>query len=109
MGRNDPTHTPAGEPMPTTTKRPAKAHKEIVREAGIGRVSFVSIFAGVMCAYGTFALIAAIVGSVLDQLDVTTNFRSNDWTSSGAVAGLISALVLLSAYFFGGYVAGRMA
>jgi hypothetical protein len=62
-----------------------------------------------LSAYGAFAIVAAIAGSLLAAADVDTEFRSNDWTSSGAVAGLVSGLVLLVAYLFGGYVAGRMA
>ena len=49
------------------------------------------------------------MGAVLSSLDVQTDFRTNDWTGSGAVAALASAVSLLLAYLFGGYVAGRMA
>ena len=52
---------------------------------------------------------AAVVGAALAAADVDTEFRSNDWTGSGAVASLASAAVLFIAYLFGGYVAGRMA
>jgi hypothetical protein len=69
----------------------------------------VSLLAGTLSAYGAFAIIAAVAGSVLAALDVDTEFRTSDWTSSGAVAGLVSGIVLLLAYVFGGYVAGRMA
>jgi hypothetical protein len=71
-------------------------------------VSFVSVLAGLVTAYGTFAVLASIAGAILDALDVHTEFRSNDWTGSGAVAAVVTAVVLLVAYFFGGYVAGRM-
>ena len=93
----------------TTNTRPGKAHKEITREAGIGPVSLLSIVAGTFCAYGAFSLLAALAGALLTRADVDTEFRTNDWTGSGAVAALASALVLLLAYLFGGYVAGRMA
>lgn len=89
--------------------RPSAQHREVAREAGLGRISPVSVIAGTMCAYGTFAIVAAVVGALLSRTDVDTDFRTNDFTSSGAVAGLASALVLLAAYLFGGYVAGRMA
>jgi len=93
----------------TTNTRPGKAHKEITREAGIGPVSLLSIVAGTFCAYGAFSLLAALAGALLTRADVDTEFRTNDWTGSGAVAALASALVLLLAYLYGGYVAGRMA
>ena len=67
------------------------------------------MLAGVVSAYGVFAIVAAIAGAVLTSIDVNTEFRTNDWTGSGAVAALTSALVLFLAYLFGGYVAGRMA
>jgi hypothetical protein len=54
------------------------------------------VVAGVMCAYGTFTLVAAVAGALLDRLNVYTEFRSNDWTGSGAVA-LASAIVVLLA------------
>lgn len=89
--------------------REGRQHLAVAAEAGHGRFSFVSVLAGLISAYGAFAIIAAIVGAVLSSLDVHTEFRTNDWTSSGAVAGLATAASLLLAYLFGGYVAGRMA
>lgn len=88
---------------------PRQAHKTLVEEAGIGQISFISILAGLVSAYGAFAIIAAIVGTILTRADVKTEFRTNDWTSSGGVAALGTAVTLLLAYLFGGYVAGRMA
>ncbi len=91
------------------TRQDKKEHLAITREAGISRVSLVSVIAGLVSAYGAFAIVAAIVGASLSKAHVSTNFRTNDWTGSGAVAGLASAVALLVAYLFGGYVAGRMA
>lgn len=91
------------------TPRPAKEHRIVADEAGLRRFSLLSVLAGTLCAYGTFAIVAAVAGSLLAAADVDTEFRTNDWTSSGFAAGLVSALVLLVAYLFGGYVAGRMA
>ncbi len=92
----------------TTRTHPRRQHDEIVSEAGFGRVSPISILAGVVTAYGTFAIVASIVGAILSAIDVNTEFRSNDWTGSGAVAALATAVTLLISYLFGGYVAGRM-
>ncbi len=91
------------------TARPTTVHRETAREAGYGSISPLSVIAGVVCAYGAFAIIASIVGAVLSAADVETEFRTNDWTGSGAVAALASAVALFLAYLFGGYVAGRMA
>ena len=84
-------------------------HRETAQEAGFGTISPLSIIAGVISAYGAFAIVAAIVGAVLTEVDVDTEFRTDDFTSSGFVAALASAAVLFVAYLFGGYVAGRMA
>ncbi|MCU1369304.1 MAG: hypothetical protein JWO77_498 [Ilumatobacteraceae bacterium] len=84
-------------------------HRETADEAGLGKLSIVSLLAGLVTAYGTFAVVAAIAGSLLASANVDTEFRTNDWSGSGAVAALTTAVVLLIAYFFGGYVAGRMA
>ena len=92
-----------------TTTRPTRVHRETIHEAGYGTISPLSVAAGVLCAYGAFAIVAAIVGAALTAVDVNTEFRSNDWTGSGAVAALATAFVLFVAYLFGGYVAGRMA
>jgi len=91
------------------TVRTSRVHRETVHEAGYRTISPVSIVAGVLCAYGAFAVVAAVVGSILTAVDVDTEFRTDDWTSSGAVAALASAVTLFLAYLFGGYVAGRMA
>ena len=89
--------------------RQSRVHRETVHEAGYSTVSPLSVIAGVVCAYGAFAIVAAVVGSILTAIDVETEFQTNDWTSSGAAAALASAVVLFLAYLFGGYVAGRMA
>lgn len=84
-------------------------HRATARDAGLGSISFISVLAGTVTAFGAFAIVAAIVGASLDGAGVDTEFRTNDWTGSGAVAALASAATLLVAYLFGGYVAGRMA
>lgn len=91
------------------TPRPAREHRATAREAGLGPISLVSVLAGTVTAYGTFAIVAAVAGSILAAADVDTEFRTDDWASSGFVAGVVTAVVMLAAYLFGGYVAGRMA
>ncbi|MBI2710485.1 MAG: TIGR04086 family membrane protein [Actinobacteria bacterium] len=88
---------------------PAREHKAVAREAGFGSLSPVSIVAGTLTAYGSFAILAAVVGAIFSAAGADTNFRTNDWTSASAVGGLATALTLFVAYLFGGYVAGRMA
>lgn len=82
----------------------------LVREAGWGRLSWFSIAAGVLAAYGAFVLVLGVVSAVLKAVGVDTDELSkNDWKRLGTGAGIVLALVLFAAYLFGGYVAGRMA
>jgi hypothetical protein len=81
----------------------------LVREAGLSRLSFPSILAGVLVAYGAFAIFAALVGTVAAAIGLTTELNRNDWATLGLGSAIAVAVVLLLAYLFGGYVAGRMA
>ena len=44
-------------------ERLTRVHRETAREAGFGTISPLSVVAGVLCAYGAFAIVAAVVGS----------------------------------------------
>ena len=81
----------------------------MTRDAGISRLSLVSVLAGVMVAYGTFVVLLGIVAAALHAAGVDTDYSANDWRRLGTGAGLVIAAVLLVSYLFGGYVAGRMA
>lgn len=93
----------------SNSSRPSKTRRAIAHDAGLSGLSIMSVLAGVLAAYGTFAIVAAVVGASISGSGVDTDFRTNDWTGSGAVAALASVVTLLIAYLFGGYVAGRMA
>jgi hypothetical protein len=83
---------------------------ELATEAGYSKVSLGSVLAGVLVAYGAFAIIAAIAGGILTAIGVDTeSLSSNDWREYGMVTGAAAALSLFLSYLFGGYVAGRMA
>jgi hypothetical protein len=81
----------------------------LAREAGLGRLSLPSVLAGVLVAYGAFAVLAALVGAAAAAVGLTTNLAGNDWATLGLGSAIAVAVVLLVAYLFGGYVAGRMA
>jgi hypothetical protein len=81
----------------------------LVAEAGYSQVSFISIFAGVLVAYGAFAVFAAIGGAVLDALGADFDVGNYDWETVGGIGTAVVGFALLIAYVFGGYVAGRMA
>ncbi len=83
---------------------------EMATEAGYSKTSLVSVLAGVLVAYGAFAIVAAIAGAVLNVLGVETRSLSdNDWRQLGIGTGIAVGASLFLAYLFGGYVAGRMA
>jgi hypothetical protein len=81
----------------------------LAREAGLGRLSLPSVLAGVLVAYGAFAVLAALVGAVAAAIGLNTDLAGNDWATLGVGSAIAAAIVLLLAYLFGGYVAGRMA
>lgn len=86
----------------------ARERRELASDAGFGGFSFTSVLAGVLVAYGAFAILVGVAAAVVGALDVDTDL-STDWETLGTTGGLIVAGLLLLSYLFGGYVAGRMA
>jgi hypothetical protein len=81
----------------------------LARDAGFGSVSLVGVIAGVLCAYGAVAILAALAGGILSALGIDTDFTNDEWRQVGAGGAVVLGLVLFLSYLFGGYVAGRMA
>ena len=81
----------------------------LAREAGVGKLSFISVLAGVLVAYGAFAVLAALVGAAATAIGLNNDLNRNDWARLGTGGAIAAAVILLLAYLFGGYVAGRMA
>jgi hypothetical protein len=81
----------------------------LAREAGVGKLSFLSVLAGTLVAYGAFAVLAAVIGAAATAIGLDNDLSSNDWARLGTGGAIAAAVVLLIAYLFGGYVAGRMA
>ena len=82
----------------------------LAHDAGLGKLSVTSVIAGMLCAFGCFALLAAVAATAVRALGIeTTDDISGDWREVGIGSGVILAVVLFASYFFGGYVAGRMA
>jgi hypothetical protein len=94
----------ASDPIETRRDRAA-----LTREAGIGKLSFISVLAGVLVAYGAFAVLAALAGAAATAIGLNTDLSANSWTEFGVGSAIVAAVILLVAYLFGGYVAGRMA
>ena len=82
--------------------------KALVADAGFSRLSLASVAAGVLTAYGAFAVLAGLAAGILSAADVDIDVAAS-WRDLGVGGGLVVAALLLLAYLFGGYVAGRMA
>jgi hypothetical protein len=94
--------------MRTDTVESRHDRAVLAQDAGFGKVSFVSVLAGTLVAYGAFAVLLAIAAAVATGVGVDTDFSDNEWRRLGAAGGAVVAVVLFLAYWFGGYVAGRM-
>ncbi len=87
-----------------------KDRKTFIHDAGMGSVSFLSILAGTLVAFASFAVLLAIVGAILAAVGLdTATLTANDYERLGIGGAVVAALVLFLSYFFGGYIAGRLA
>ncbi|MBW3574967.1 MAG: YrzE family protein [Actinobacteria bacterium] len=96
--------------MRTRSVESGKDRKSFARSAGLGQVSFISVLAGTLVAFASFAILLAIVAGILSAVGVdTAGLTSNDYRRLGIGGAIVGALVLFLSYFFGGYIAGRLA
>ncbi|MDQ6728533.1 MAG: YrzE family protein [Actinomycetota bacterium] len=86
----------------------ARERRELAGDAGFGGFSLTSVLAGVLVAYGAFAILAGLAAAIVASVGDTTDLNT-DWERLGTAGGLVVAALLLVSYLFGGYVAGRMA
>jgi hypothetical protein len=91
-----------------TMRETARERRELADDAGFGGFSVTSVLAGVLVAYGAFAILAGLAAAALDAFGDDTDLTTN-WEALGTTGGIIVAGLLFLAYLFGGYVAGRMA
>lgn len=82
---------------------------DLAHDAGKRKMSLVSVLAGTLVAYGAFAVLAAIAAAVAKGVGFDTDLSTNEWEQLGAAGGAVIGVVLFASYYFGGYVAGRMA
>jgi hypothetical protein len=91
------------------TVETARDRRTLAQEAGYGATSWVSVLAGTLVAFGAVALVMAIAGAVGNQLGFSTEgISTSEWRDAGMAGAAVAAVVLLIAFFFGGYTAGRM-
>jgi hypothetical protein len=83
--------------------------RALAGDAGWGAISGVSVVAGMLVAYAAAALLALAAWGVAVWIGVDTTMSVQDWRRLGELGGIGAGIVLLLAFFFGGYTAGRMA
>ena len=91
------------------TRETGRDRKVLAREAGRGKISWVSVLAGVLVAYGAFAVLLALATGILAAVGAGTNLQVSNWADLGIGGAIVIIVVLLVSYLFGGFVAGRMA
>ena len=94
--------------MSRDLRESGRDRRELATDAGFGAFSFTSVLAGVLVAYGAFAILAGLAAAAVAAAGGDTDL-STDWERLGTAGGLAVAGLLFLAYLFGGYVAGRMA
>ena len=108
------TGTAAGAGGVATARRPASvADRRAAQRERFGGADGTAIFFGWLSALGLAALLLAVVGAAGTRLGFAQNVSTADATSNAGTIGIVGAailvVVLLLAYYCGGYVAGRMA
>ena len=107
-----PAHT--HEISPEARSGPATvAEARAVQRDRFGGADGTAIFFGWLSALGLAALLLAVVGAAGTRLGYATGVSTSDATDNAGTIGIVGAallvVILLLAYFCGGYVAGRMA
>jgi hypothetical protein len=99
----------AGTAAAPSTAEEARA----IQRERFGGADGTAIFFGWLSAMGLAALLLAVIGAAGTQLGFASGVDSGDVTRNADTIGIVGAalvvLVLLLAYYCGGYVAGRMA
>lgn len=94
--------------MATTAAEHPKTRADLAQLAGRGPVSVISVLAGVLVGFATFALLLGGAVAVLrgneSQLDL-----SESWGNLSARGGLLLGGLLFVSFLLAGYMAGRMA
>jgi hypothetical protein len=81
----------------------------LAQDAGMPKVSFLSVLAGTLVAYGCFAVLVAVAAAIGRGTGFDTELSGGEWRDLGIAGGVTIAVLQLVSYFFGGYVSGRMA
>ena len=83
--------------------------RALARDAGLGRVSVVSLLGGVAAAVAAFTVLLGAAAAATSAANFDTDLMSQEWRNLDASDAAILSAALFLACLFGGYVAGRMA
>ncbi len=101
----------AAETYPQETSRHETSGQEVARDR-FGGVNTGAAFFGWLVAVGLTVLLVGIVGAaataVGETLDLTQSDAEREAEALGLAAGITLVVVLMIAYYAGGYVSGRM-
>jgi hypothetical protein len=100
-------------PADAGTGTASVAEARAVQHDRFGGADGTAIFFGWLSALGLAALLLAVVGAAGTRLGLAANVNTSDATNNAGTIGIVGAalivVILLLAYYCGGYVAGRMA
>lgn len=83
--------------------------RALARDAGLGRVSVVSLLGGLAAALAAFAVLIGAAAAATGAANFDTDLMSQEWRNLDAPDAAILSAALFLACVLGGYVAGRMA
>ena len=83
--------------------------RALARDAGLGRVSVVSLLGGVAAAFTAFAVLIGTAAAATAAVNFDTDLMSQEWRNVDPPDAAILSVALFLAWLLGGYVAGRMA
>src|SRR4029079_1214803 len=79
------------------------------RDAGLGRVSVVSLVGGVAASITASVVLIGTAAALTGAVHVGTALMCQEWRNLDAPDAAIMSLALFLGWMLGGYVAGRMA
>lgn len=87
------------------TRRDRRA---LARDAGLGRISALSVLAGALCGLAAFEILAAVAGALVVAIHGSTFFGTWSGAQVQVVTAVVAGVALVLSFLFGGYISGRM-
>jgi len=96
--------------MATHTIESRRDRVTLAEDAGLGRLSAISVLAGMLAGDCAFAILLGGAAAIAAAAGHDPgSFTAHTWHSAGLAVGVGVAVLVFVSYLFGGYVAGRMA